>query len=386
MPGSAADVRAALEAAWNARAARARPFASESLAGYSPPSVFVGSRGYPSLGAGPLLSPGGGDASLLDSPERWAGMPLARVAAFRLGLVRGTRAVRADRPHGRYVESLQEVAMSSRPAGSEVEFEGRPRPARPADGASAPFGPVGVVRSARFGGARADRRIEAAYYDGDLGAAEAAERLHSAGVEVSRIQRCLSAGMLGARRRRRLVPTRWAITAADAAISESLVRRIREAPLADSHTVRSYSHMGNTYSVVLFPRRWAFELVEAWQAGGAPAFASDSEGPGGPPRDPATAGAYHAARLAVAERLAADGAQAAALVLREVRPEYSVPVGVWQVREGVRAAMAAAPRAAEGPRGAVEAAAAPTSVSAAEWAAAGRMARLARQSAVDEFL
>jgi hypothetical protein len=30
--------------------------------------------------------------------------------------------------------------------------------------------------------------------------------------------------------------------------------------------------------------------------------------------------------------------KAAALVLREIRPEYVIPVGVWQIREGVREA------------------------------------------------
>ena len=27
------------------------------------------------------------------------------------------------------------------------------------------------------------------------------------------------------------------------------------------------------------------------------------------------------------------------MVLREIQPEYAVPVGVWQVREGIREAM-----------------------------------------------
>ena len=30
---------------------------------------------------------------------------------------------------------------------------------------------------------------------------------------------------------------------------------------------------------------------------------------------------------------------AAALVIREIRPQYVVPLGVWQIREGVRAAL-----------------------------------------------
>ena len=49
-----------------------------------------------------------------------------------------------------------------------------------------------------------------------------------------------------------------------------------------------------------------------------------------------TAGAYYAARLGVLEHLKERGRQAKALVLREITDDYWAPVGVWQVREGVR--------------------------------------------------
>ena len=31
--------------------------------------------------------------------------------------------------------------------------------------------------------------------------------------------------------------------------------------------------------------------------------------------------------------------QGGAVVIREISPDYSIPVGVWQVREGIRAAL-----------------------------------------------
>ena len=49
-----------------------------------------------------------------------------------------------------------------------------------------------------------------------------------------------------------------------------------------------------------------------------------------------TAGAFYASRLGVLEHLQNRGRQAKCLVLREVTDEYWAPVGVWQVREGVR--------------------------------------------------
>ena len=50
-------------------------------------------------------------------------------------------------------------------------------------------------------------------------------------------------------------------------------------------------------------------------------------------------GCYYSARLAVAEKLNSEHRQATAIVLREVRPGYIMPVGVWQVRENVRHAL-----------------------------------------------
>ena len=386
MPTSV-EMRRAIEADWRRYASsRGGLFASDRLSGSSPPSVFVGSAGYPRLDAGPMLPPDHGDTSLLDSPERWAGRGLEEIVRHRLSLVRGVRRVDAGDTSGRYVRSLQELAMSGGPSDSDLRFEAAAAPAAVADGYSPPFGPVGRVRDASFHGLRPPvRQVERAYYDTDLGAAEAVVGMYDAGVEVSRIQRCFSAGMVG--RRRRLVPTKWGITATDDAISSALISRVLDAPLADSHRVHSYAHMGNLFCIVLFPHMWIYEMIEAWHApGGAVGFGADSEDARGRRgRPPSIAGAYHAARLAAAEHLAAAGVQAGVLVLREVRPEYAVPVGVWQVREGVREALRAAPVRADGFREAVEAACARTSISAKEWMAHGRTLRLARQRDLSEF-
>ncbi|MDD9814203.1 MAG: hypothetical protein OXU37_08090 [Thaumarchaeota archaeon] len=376
--------REALAREWNARLAASAPLWSDGVEGSSPPSVFVGSHGYPRLGAGPLVPAAHGDTGLLGAPERWGGMSLAEIVSMRLRLVRGVRAVRAGDTGGRYVESLQEVAMASRPADAELRF-GRPAAARGVpDGHSAPFGPVGEIESATFSGAPALRALERARDDTDLGAAEAVMSLYRSGVEVTRIQACLSVGMLG--RRRRLVPTRWGITAVDSAVSHALSRESLAMPEIDSWRVHFSERLGNLYAVVLFPHAWRFEMVEAWQrADGTMAFGSDSEGHGGIRHAPAIAGAYHAARLAVCEHLVRAGAQAGALVLREIRPEYSVPVGVWQVREGVREAMRSPFEAVGGMDEAIALASSRTSVSAAEWVSHGATARELRQRTLAEF-
>ncbi|MCL5434013.1 MAG: hypothetical protein M1538_03510, partial [Candidatus Marsarchaeota archaeon] len=47
-------------------------------------------------------------------------------------------------------------------------------------------------------------------------------------------------------------------------------------------------------------------------------------------------GCYYAARLAVTEKLQQLNKQAIVLILREVHEGYTMPVGVWNVREHVR--------------------------------------------------
>jgi DNA repair protein NreA len=54
---------------------------------------------------------------------------------------------------------------------------------------------------------------------------------------------------------------------------------------------------------------------------------------------PTIAGAFFAARLAVSEHLNKIKKKAAVLTLREIHPQYVIPVGVWQIREGIREAL-----------------------------------------------
>jgi hypothetical protein len=66
---------------------------------------------------------------------------------------------------------------------------------------------------------------------------------------------------------------------------------------------------------------------------------SDYEGNNGRTTYAQIGGCYYSARLAVCEQLVKERRQATVIVLREARPGYIMPVGVWQVRENVRNAM-----------------------------------------------
>ena len=378
------DIRKGIQSRWEEYlSTHANLFTSDSLDGSSPPSVFVGSYGYPKVSVGPMVPPMHGDTTLLDSPELWVGKSLEEIVNFRLSLIRGIKNIPINEPNGRYIENLHEVAMSSRPIDSELQFYKNPKPVASIDGESAPFGPVGEVASAKFSSTSSDKSIQRAYYDHDLKAQDAVVSLYNRGIEISKIQKCFSVGMFG--KKRKLVPTKWSITATDSIIAESLVSEILEFDLIDSCRVFSHDHLGNLFSVVLFPHRWLFENQEAWHTGNGIGFGSDIEDAKGIDHPPVTAGAFFAAKLGVAEYLLEKKYQASALVLREIRPEYAVPVGVWQIREAIRSAMKNEPYIAENFDDGVTFAAKRMSVSKSEWLSKGDMLSMLKQKSISDF-
>ena len=378
------DIRKGIQSRWEEYlSTHANLFTSDSLDGSSPPSVFVGSYGYPKVSVGPMVPPMHGDTTLLDSPELWVGKSLEEIVNFRLSLIRGIKNISINEPNGRYIENLHEVAMSSRPIDSELQFYKNPKPVAFIDGESAPFGPVGEVASAKFSSTSSDKSIQRAYYDHDLKAQDAVVSLYNRGIEISKIQKCFSVGMFG--KKRKLVPTKWSITATDSIIAESLVSEILEFDLIDSCRVFSHDHLGNMFSVVLFPHRWLFENQEAWHTGNSIGFGSDIEDAKGIDHPPVTAGAFFAAKLGVAEYLLEKKCQASALVLREIRPEYAVPVGVWQIREAIRSAMKNEPYIAENFDDGVTFAAKRMSVSKSEWLSKGNMLSMLKQKSISDF-
>jgi len=80
------------------------------------------------------------------------------------------------------------------------------------------------------------------------------------------------------------------------------VRKIEFYPTINFFEVYKYSHLGNYYSIILFPDDvWNFEMDEAWfDKNGNIAMAGDLEDANGLDRYPSIAGAYFAARLGVA--------------------------------------------------------------------------------------
>ncbi|MCI4360620.1 MAG: hypothetical protein L3J91_02870, partial [Thermoplasmata archaeon] len=205
---------------------------STQLDGSSPPGLFVGRFGYPKVSVGPLVSPVHGDTLLLDTPEDWVGRSVAEVVGFRTMLVRGTQRVRvtdAEAPI-RLVEDIQTLAMSRESVEVEATFKRPPRGHLSLSDELPPYGPSAPIEKVRLDVRKVDHRLDRLASDTDANAGVAVHELYHAGVRVSRIQRAFSAGTLGRHGRRRLVPTRWSITAVDDILGKQNLEKVRHLP------------------------------------------------------------------------------------------------------------------------------------------------------------
>ena len=323
-----------------------------SISGASPPSVFVGKYGYPKVSIGPMVPDIHGNTSILDSPERWLGKTLQEILNFRLSLVRGSNSIKIDDLDNRFILSLHELIMSSKPAESELLFHNKPlfyqsliSENNDLNTEFTPFGPQGEIKSFKISSSTStNKKIEYLYSDNQIKATDAIIDLYKNGIEVSQINKVLSLGMLGKKNKRHLVPTRWSISATDDILSSYLVKQIEFYQSIDSFKVVKYNHFSNYYSIIFIPNEvWSFEMVEAWfDKGNKEKFFLESDceiAYSGLDHYPRIAGAYFAAKLAVLEYLTAKRRKCSVLILREIRPEYIVPLGVWQIREGIRDAL-----------------------------------------------
>lgn len=330
--------------------------------GSSPPDIFIGRAGYPNVYIGPLVPPTIGDTSIMGIPEKWVGKSIAEIVEFRSMLVRGmhrTNVSNAD--NGRVEEMIKELAISDKYELVRQEFSKRPDMRIRFDENTQPFGPSAILKRMELEGGKVNKTLEKAYSDTDMTASNAMVELYSKGIEVSRIQKMISAGTIGVGKNRKLVPTRWGITAVDDTLGKNNLKSVKENEELEEVLVYQNDALDNRWLIMMFPGSWEYELVEAWypnttwnrESSNIQIFSS-YEPYKGRSKYAEIGGCYYAARLASSELLLKMERQAKVAILREAHSGYIMPVGVWNVREHVRDALRKEPLRFENTRSAIE--------------------------------
>ena len=348
----------------------------DSVFGASPPALFVGSYGYPRVSAGPLIPPLAteNEASFLEEPSAWANMQIEDIISMRSRMVRANTNLHikdARSKENPLLAKAQELALSRKPVDTEAWFFKAPKHELKFDALFMPMGPSGLVKNFELTeNPNVPRKVDYLVYDTDALAKDAVIELYKGKISAEHITRLFSIGLLG--KERKIVPTRWSITAVDDMAGKELTDRIKDFPLVSDILLFSGTHFGNRFEILILPRTYSFELIEIWLpkaiwSGESSWIGEDSEGLYGKKGYSPLAGGYYASRLAVLEYLTEIRRQASVFVLREITPDYWAPLGVWVVREGMRSALRNPPKQFDSLEAAVSDLAGRMSTPKAEW-------------------
>jgi len=307
------------------------------FSGSSPPEVFVGHYGYPNVYSGVLAPIQNGNTSKFSSPEKWfkQKLKIQQIVDYRTKLIypRFKTNVHSSKQEISLVKPVAEIAMSGKSVSAEFTLK-KPATFSLVEEKSVPIigNPASLKKIKLEENPKIEKAVDYIISDTKLKSSEAIKNLYESNQSISNIIKILSIGLLGIKEQRKMVPTRWAITAVDDTLSKNFLDKIKYYPEINEIRVFTSEYLGNHYEIILMPDTFSFEVIEIslkdnglWTDHetifGRKSYAND------------VTGAYYANRLAACEYLNEIRRQAKCIFLREVRPEYSVPLGVGILRE-----------------------------------------------------
>lgn len=321
----------------------------------SAPSIFVGRFGYPKVNIG-FLAPNEkkDDSWLYDAPKAWAkkNFTIKNVIGYRSGLInsRFKAGVNQASTNDKYYQTnskmfdiAQETSMASRPVDIEINLIKKPRFQTKFDPSMAPTGPNAGVREVELGSnPHIKKQVDKRVSDTDLLSGTAVNELYNRGYDENFLSKLLSMGNLGIGKNRKLVPTRWSITAVDDSVGKNIINSIKYNNEI-GYCLYFGGHLGNYFIALFFEDVWGYELFEtympnaSWNISTEIKWTTDYEDHTGRHNYANNcSGGYYAARLPILEKFKREKKQGNCLLIRFITEEYSCPLGVWVVREAVR--------------------------------------------------
>ncbi len=312
----------------------------------SAPTPFIGRFGYPQINIGILSPQFTGEMEGYDSPRTWAknNSKINEIADNRYSLVNSHQSGNVRALNDRFVKLCQEVALARISPEVEINLKKPPQLSLPLEREVAPFGPGSEIKTVRItSNTKMNSSLEKVFFDTDLKAADAITNLYNKGLEEQALTKIISVGGVGLKLHRKLVPTRWSITAVDDTIGRKLIKEIKNFQIGE-YQAHFGGGWGNYYLLLFFSEVWSYELFEIylpkainpWSKKGY-CYSTDFENYNGRKEyAKETAGGYYAARLSLLEKVRQNNKQLACLALRFITSEYTLPLGVWVCREAAR--------------------------------------------------
>ena len=319
----------------------------------SPPSVFIGSKlRYPLVNVG-ILSPLERDdnAWIYDAEKYWAenNFSINDVIQIRESLLNSrfqSKVQDSKSNENKFVQIAKDIATASKPVDVEIELKKDLNFGRNDDRITTPHGMRAGLKKAKItSNVRIHRQVDKVIND-DIKASEGMQYLYKKGFDNYTLSKILSVGVLGLKTQKKLVPTRWSITATDDTLGKQIIERVKDYKWIEDYELFFGEFLGNQYLILLFPNVWNYELFElympksSWNSTDFMKASTDFESFFGRKNyASATSGGYYATRLPVLEYLESIKKQASVLAIRLETPSYWAGLGVWVVRESVKRSM-----------------------------------------------
>ncbi|MEM4710700.1 MAG: hypothetical protein QXL18_02015 [Candidatus Woesearchaeota archaeon] len=304
-------------------------------------NIFIGRHGYPSVNAGLISLPETKKDEQYDNPKLWAekNYDINTIINLRTKMVNAN--FKTDIRGKKLKDLYQELSLSIKPVDTEIVLEKKPTIKISFNAEATPFGPTIKLEKARITeNPKIPEKVDEITND-ELTSTEALQTLYNKGFDENYLTKIFSAGNLGRETEKKLVPTRWAITAVDDTLGKNLIKEIKNYKLSN-YKLYFNGYLGNYYIILLFPESWSYELFETYLK--TKEFATDYEDYYGRKNYALnTVGGYYASRFAILQKLREQKKQASVLALRFISDEYWAPLGVWVVREATKKTMNSKP-------------------------------------------
>jgi len=306
-------------------------------------NVFVGRFGYPDINVGLLNINEPKKDETIDNPLLWSkdDYDINKIIQLRSNLINSNFKTQVKGFNDRFMDLVQEVSLTNKPVDTEIILEKKPQFKLTFNQDTTPFGPSIKLEKARITeNVHIPTKVDKVVND-EMTATEGLNTLYDKGFDEYYLTKIFSVGNLGLETNKKLVPTRWSITAVDDTLGKDIIKEIKNYPIAE-YQLYFGGYLGNNYLIMFLPEVWSYELFEMQTR--SPESMHDWEGYNGRKNyAEETAGGYYAARFSILSRLKTIKRQATILSLRLVTDDYWAPLGVWVVREAVKKAMTSKP-------------------------------------------
>lgn len=306
--------------------------------------VFIGSQNYPGLSIGFL-------GSLNQKPKEYEKLhkySIKEVIKERLQNVRNFRNYNIKKIdlNSYYFSNLQDIAMADNKMDNEVKSD-KVENKSSFSLIEAPYGPKAHVNKLRIND---NPKISKIMYklseDTDLLSTNAVNYLYDNKFSKNYIENIFSMGTIGKKKNRKLVPTRWSITATDDILSKEFTNKIKLNQQDNDYFGFYYNQYSNHFFILMLPLGYKFEMFEIvlkdtlYNSSNQDLWIRDFEDfEGRKDYAPNVAGGYYAAKLPITKFQYENNIQMSTLVFRIIDKNYTTPLGVWVIREGVRKAL-----------------------------------------------